>query len=313
MPTASLATELAHHGPSRDAAAAPISPSQARDYCRRFTRRNYENFTVASWLLPAPLRPHFHAVYAYCRWADDLADETDSPAQSLELLNWWESELRDCFAGTARHPVFVALADTISHFDLPIQPFLDLLSAFRQDQYRTRYESLNELLEYCRNSANPVGRLVLGLARCRDDLALQYSDAICTGLQLANFWQDVARDWDRGRIYLPQDCCRAAGYDESMFTRRQFNPAFRRLLAHQVEYAESLLRAGQPLVELVPPALKIDISLFLRGGLAILAAVRRQDYNVWRRRPTVGAWQKARLFAAAWYESRRRPARMVSA
>ena len=207
---------------------------------------------MASWLLPAKLRPHFCNIYAYCRWSDDLADETSGGETSLQLLDWWESQLDDCYRGTATHPVFVALQSTIHEFEIPSRPFADLLVAFRQDQSRNRYETFNDLLDYCRNSANPVGRLVLHLGRCHDELRGQLSDSICTGLQLANFWQDVARDYSIGRIYLPLESCRHVGYTEAMFERHEFNPQFRRLLADEVDRAESLLRAGEPLVEQVP-------------------------------------------------------------
>ncbi|MEN6557078.1 MAG: squalene synthase HpnC, partial [Thermoguttaceae bacterium] len=211
--------------------ATPPSLAESQRYCRRLARRHYENFTVASRLLPGGLRQHFCNVYAYCRWADDLADETGDPACSLLLLDQWESQLRQCYQGEAVHPIFVALAETIRQFDIPQQTFADLLTAFRQDQRVTRYETAEQLLRYCRCSANPVGRLVLHLARCCTPERTEWSDAVCTGLQLANFCQDDARDWDRGRVYLPQSACRQFGYDETMFARHACNDAFRRLLA----------------------------------------------------------------------------------
>jgi squalene synthase HpnC len=304
MSTATFTSELATYGPQRLGARGAPSLLEAQEYCGRLARTHYENFTVASWLLPRELRPHFHAVYAYCRWSDDLADETAGGEQSLRLLDWWDSELAACYRGEARHPVFVALRHTIDAFAIPIEPFRNLLVAFRQDQYRNRHETFNELLGYCENSANPVGRLVLYLGRSATAENFALSDSICTGLQLANFWQDVARDYDHGRIYLPLADCRAAGYDEAMFARRECNPAFRKLLAAQVARAEDMLRAGEPLVGRVPGALAIDVSLFIRGGLAILAAIRRQDYDVWRRRPEVGKLTKLRLLAAAWWRHR---------
>src|SRR5262245_20478608 len=228
MPQTSFIDELALYGPTAGRFCSSLA--DARSYCRRLAGTHYENFTVASWLLPAELRPHFCAVYAYCRWSDDLADETAGGAQSLELLDWWQSQLEDCYRGVATHPVFVALAETIREFEIPIEPFRDLLTAFRQDQTCKRYETFDALMRYCRNSANPVGRLVLYLGRCHDEERGRLSDSICTGLQLANFLQDVARDYQNGRIYLPQDSCRAAGYDEAMFARGEFNPQFRKLM-----------------------------------------------------------------------------------
>jgi len=299
VPATSFTAELELYGPGskpRDR----FSPAAARQYCEILARTHYENFTVASWLLPAKLRPHFCNVYAYCRWSDDLADETAGGDASLQLLDWWESQLDLCYRGTATHPVFVALQSTIDEFEIPSDPFRDLLVAFRQDQYRNRYETFNDLLDYCRNSANPVGRLVLYLGRCHDEVRGQLSDSVCTALQLANFWQDVTRDYERGRIYLPLESCRRAGYTEAMFERHEFNPQFRQLLADEVDRAESFFRAGEPLVEQVPRELRVDVRLFIDGGLAILKAIRRIDFNVWRTRPTVGRWKKLRLLARAW-------------
>jgi squalene synthase HpnC len=296
MGSVSFTDELARFGPEPQAAD-PLSVEESREYCRRLARSHYENFTVASWLLPAELRPHFYHVYAYCRWADDLADETASPQQSLALLDWWERELDACYEGRARHPVFVALGETIDRFAIPKQPFADLLIAFRQDQTVHRYDDFAQLLGYCRNSANPVGRLVLYLARSFDDERAELSDRICTGLQLANFWQDVARDFDRGRIYLPRETFTRFGYDESQFASRACNQAFRDALRCEVDRAEELLRSGLPLVGLMPRRLRGDIWLFAQGGLKILSHIRRLDYDVWSRRPTVSKAEQFALLA----------------
>jgi squalene synthase HpnC len=293
-------TDLQRYGPQA-APSEPLTPRQSRRYCRRLAQRHYENFTVASLLLPRRLRQHVCNIYAYCRWADDLADEVADPQQSLALLDWWESQLHNCYDGPTTHPVFVALAETIRQFDIPREPFTDLLSAFRQDQRVTRYESTDQLLEYCRRSANPVGRLVLCLGRCHTPELVRLSDSICTGLQLANFCQDVAGDWDRGRIYLPQTACRQFGYSEADFARRECNDAFRRLLADQVNQAESWLRGGLPLAAQMPSGMRLPVALFAHGGLAILAAIRRQNYDVWTRRPTVSRYEKLRLMLGCWW------------
>src|SRR5262249_37406436 len=194
---------LERYGPESDYATPSLA--QARSYCARLARTHYENFTVASLLLPRKLLPHFHAVYAYCRWADDLSDEVDGGPRALALLDWWRRELLHCYQRKARHPVMVALDPTIRRFAIPSRPFLDLLKAFEHDQRVKRYESFEQLLGYCRNSANPVGRLVLYLCEVHDEQRGALADSICTGLQLANFWQDVARDYAFGRVYLPAE------------------------------------------------------------------------------------------------------------
>ncbi len=300
QPPGGAAWPAADYRPSR-----PPSLLEAQAYCRRLARSHYENFTVASLLLPRRLRQHFFNVYAYCRMADDLADETGDPEQSTEWLDGWEDALRACYRGRAEHPVFMALRQTIDQFDIPPEPFLDLLVAFRQDQRSTRYASFDDLLGYCRNSACPVGRLVLYLGRCHRPELLELSDSVCIGLQLANFWQDVARDYDLGRVYLPQDVCRRHGYDEAMFARRESNDAFRRVMRAEVDRAEGYLRAGLPLAERVPPELRVDVALFARGGLAVLDAIRRIDYDVWRVRPTVSRRAQLRMLAHCWWRGRR--------
>lgn len=304
MAIRSFAVELELYGPG---ARQPKRPAmaRARRYCRRLARSHYENFTVASLLLPRHLRQHFYNLYAYCRWADDLADETGDRRQGLALLDWWEQELRECYQGRSVHPVFVALEDTIRQFAIPVDPFVDLLVAFRQDQRVARYESLDQLLDYCRYSASPVGRLVLYLGRCHEPQRARLADSICTGLQLANFLQDVALDWERGRVYLPQTHCRQFGYDESMFARRESNEPFRRLMAAEAAEAEGWLRRGLPLVRQVPEDLRLDVALFIYGGLALIEAIRRNQYDVWSRRPVLSKPEKLRIVARCWWRLRR--------
>ncbi len=299
-----LIAELALYGPGAEPSPPP-SGEESRRYCRRLAKSHYENFTVAGFLLPSGLRQHFCNIYAYCRWADDLADETGDSQQSLALLDWWESQLGDCYDGRMSHPVFVALAETIRRFEIPPQPFADLLVAFRQDQHVTRYQTMDELLGYCGNSANPVGRLVLYLAGCHDQVSVELSDSICTGLQLANFWQDVANDWERGRIYLPAEWRERFGYDESMFAGRQCNDAFREMMAAAVDDAQQRLRVGLPLVGRVPREFRLSIDLFVHGGLAVLDTIRRRRYDVWSKRPVVTRWRKIRLMAGSWWRIKR--------
>jgi squalene synthase HpnC len=299
-----FAEELARWGPEA-CAAAPLGLPEARRYCRRLARRHYENFTVVSLLVPRRLRQAFCNLYAYCRWADDLADESTGPAEALALLDWWGRGLRACYEGQANHPVFVALGETIRQFALPSEPLADLLVAFRQDQTTTRYETFEQLLGYCRYSANPVGRLVLRVGGDYDSSRAELADCVCTGLQLANFAQDVAGDWDRGRIYIPAEYLRRWGCGEAEFARRECNDAFRHLLAAEVDEAERWLRRGWPLVGLVGPELRLAVALFVRGGLAILEAIRRQDYDVWSARPRVSKLEKMRLMADTWWRLRR--------
>lgn len=285
--------ELARFGPQAryrtpDAAA-------ARRYCGQLARNHYENFSVASLLLPRPLRPHFHAVYAYCRWADDLADESAGGDEALRLLDWWRGELLRCYDGEPHHPVMVALRQTIRRYDIPREPFLDLLVAFEQDQRVKRYATYEELLRYCRYSANPVGRLVLFLCASFDNERAGLADQVCTGLQLANFWQDVARDYAIGRVYLPEQDRRRFGYGDEDLEARRFTPAFAELMRHQVERARDLFRRGLPLVERMPADVRLDIELFIRGGLAILQKIEACGYNVWQARPALNKWDKAAL------------------
>ena len=290
---AAFARELARFGP--DAVYPLPSAADAHAYCRRLALAHYENFTVASTLLPRHLIRHFHNVYAYCRWADDLADEAGGGQRALALLRWWRAELHRCYEGTPRHPVLIALRDTIRRFAIPPEPFLDLLVAFEQDQRVTRYATFEQLLGYCRNSANPVGRLVLYLCESFDEERAALSDHVCTALQLANFWQDVARDYEIGRVYLPAEDRQRFGYRDDDLAARRFTAAFAALLRFEVDRTHELFRRGLPLVERMPGILKVDIDLFLRGGLAILHKIEASGYDVWTRRPVLTKWEKVSL------------------
>ena len=289
-----FAEQLARHGP----AAPPWAGSlhAARAYCAWVTRTHYENFAVASVFLPRRLVPHFQAVYAYCRWADDLADETGGGERALRLLAWWRDELRACYAGEARHPVFAALRQTITRFAIPPAPFLDLLSAFEQDQRVKRYATFTELLDYCRLSANPVGRLVLYLCDSFNSETAILSDHICTGLQLTNFWQDVRRDLETlDRVYLPDEDRRRFGYSDADLHAKRFTPAFRDLLEFEVTRTRQLFDAGEPLLGQLPRNVQPDIALFLRGGRAILDRIEAQGFDVWADRPRLTKAAKAKL------------------
>lgn len=285
-----FATDLARWGPARDYA--PPNAAAARTYCRRLATTHYENFSVASLFVPRRLLKHFHHVYAYCRWADDLADETAGGQTALDLLAWWRDQLLACYGGRPRHPVFVALQPTIEQFNIPREPFLDLLIAFEQDQRVKSYDTYAQLMEYCHHSANPVGRLVLYLGECHDAERGRLSDCICTALQLANFWQDVARDQAIGRIYLPLE-------DRERFgvTELQATPAFRELIHFEVDRTRDLFQQGLPLIGMMPRELRGQIELFARGGLAILDKIAAQDFDVLTARPRLSKWEKAMLVA----------------
>ena len=273
--------------------------AEARAWCQRLTETHYENFHVASWFLPKRLRPHFHAIYAYCRVSDDLGDETGDLEQSMALLNLWGEDLDACYRGQTRHPVFVALAETIRACDIPKEPFADLLVAFRRDQRDVRMETMRDVLDYCHYSANPVGRLVLYVCGYRDEERFRLSDFTCTALQLANFWQDVASDYERDRIYFPLEDMRRFGADEAMIAERRFTPQFRDLMRYEVEYAREMMRKGLPLIGMVDRELAVDLDLFSRGGLEILNAIEAQGYDVLRARPAISKSRKAALLVRA--------------
>jgi squalene synthase HpnC len=275
------------------------SVAEAREYTRRLARRHYENFVVASWLLPRRLQQPFYDVYAYCRWADDLGDETGDPTAALERLAWWEAELDRALAGEARHPVMAALVPTIAELSLPVQPFRDLLRAFRQDQTVTRYPDWESILDYCRYSANPVGQLVLALGGYRDESRRRLADFTSTGLQLVNFWQDVSVDRGKGRIYLPLDRLEAHGLAESDILAGRFDERYRALMRELVERTHGYFDQGRPLADLVSPELRVDVDLFNRGGRAVLHAIEAAGYNTLDFRPVVGRATQVRLLAGA--------------
>jgi squalene synthase HpnC len=268
-------------------------------YCERLARSHYENFSVATWFLPKSLRQHFYNVYSYCRISDDLGDETGDTSVSLRLLDEWESELNACYEGSPRHPVFVALAGTVREFNIPKKTFADLLTAFRQDQHVARYHTFDDLLGYCRYSANPVGHLVLYLGGYRDAERQQLSDFTCTALQLANFWQDVSPDYEKGRIYLPLEDLRNYGVSESDIANRNNSPQFLEMMRFEVQRAREWFERGLPLVDRVSRELAIDIELFSRGGQEILNAIERQNYAVLGNRPVISQTRKLALVARA--------------
>jgi squalene synthase HpnC len=275
------------------------SLTEAREYCERLARSHYENFSVASWFLPRRLRQDFFNVYAYCRISDDLGDEVGDTNASLELLDQWQRELDACYEGSPKHPVFVALGETVRKFDIPKHEFSDLLIAFRQDQTITRFETFGDVLAYCKYSANPVGHLVLYLCGYRDAERQQLSNFTCTALQLANFWQDVSVDYEKDRIYLPLEDLRRFGVTEDDIARQQNTPAFSEMMKFEVERARDWFRQGMPLVEKVDRELAIDLDLFSRGGVEILNAIEKQDFAVLGNRPAISKSRKLALVAHA--------------
>src|SRR6266404_7919726 len=296
----SAANPIWSHLPAEYAipATAP-SLQDAQAYCERLARTHYENFSVATWFLPKRLRQHFFNVYSYCRISDDLGDETGDRDASLRLLDEWETELNACYEGSPRHPVFVALAGTVQQFQIPKQTFADLLTAFRQDQKVTRYQTFDDLLGYCRNSANPVGHLVLYLCGYNDAERQQLSDFTCTALQLANFWQDVSVDYGKGRIYLPLEDLERFEASENDIGAGRNTAQFREVMRFEVQRAREWFERGLPLVGKVSRELAIDLELFSRGGQEILNAIERQNFAVLGRRPKISKSRKLALVARA--------------
>jgi squalene synthase HpnC len=320
MPSVIL-SQLDSFGPER---CRQVDYEEAAQFTRRLALGHTENFTVVSWLLPQRLREDFRNIYAFCRSADDLGDETGDPQRSLELLEWWRRELELCYADRPRHPVYVALQRTIGRHDIPRKPFEDLIDAFVQDQTVTRYDTFDQVLDYCTRSADPVGRLVLYILGFSDKQRQELSDATCTALQLANFWQDVRRDiLERDRVYMPRDVAGAhaldldtmvaavraddpgAGSNGCCGTRvpsagiRAVLPTYRKTVQDLVDRTWRLFETGRGLWPLVPPDVRVDVALFSRGGESILRLVERLDYNTLQTRPTVSRSRKAGLLLQA--------------
>lgn len=269
---------------------------EARAYCKELAETHYENFHVTSWFLPKALRPHFHSIYAYCRISDDLGDEVGDRSVALAMLDLWGRELDECYEGRAKHPVFVALAETIRACGIPKEPFADLLVAFRGDQTVKRFETMDEVLDYCRYSANPVGRLVLYACGEVSEENFRLSDATCSALQLANFWQDVRGDYqERDRVYIPQTDMRRFGVTDATIAAGIATAEFRELLRHEIEYTRRMFEAGLPLIGRVNRELALDLDLFSRGGVEILNAIERRDYDVLSARPAIGKATKLQL------------------
>ena len=284
---------------SQEASGRTYTSGEAQAYTRWLATRHYENFHVASIMLPRRLHQDFFNLYAFCRWADDLGDEMSSPAESERLLAWWGQELQGMYAGRVRHPVFVALQKTVDRHNLPIEPFQDLIRAFVQDQRVNRYRTFDELFAYCRWSANPVGRLVLYLCGYSDEERQRLSDATCTALQLANFWQDVSADLEKGRLYLPLEVLEKHGCTVDEIVERRATPAFLSAMREAVDVARKLFREGLPLARTLNRRLAVDVELFSRGGMRILDKIEAQRFDVLSRRPSVSRSERAWLLVTA--------------
>ncbi|MGC1416925.1 MAG: squalene synthase HpnC [Candidatus Acidiferrum sp.] len=291
-----------------NAPANSCSVAVAQQYTRWLATHHYENFNVVSWLLPGDLHQHFYNLYAYCRWADDLGDEIPQKNRALELLDWWERELDECYAGRPSHPVFVALRETIIAKNIPKQPFADLLRAFRQDQTVKRYPTWDSMIGYCVFSANPVGRLVLYLCGYRDEERQTLSDATCTALQLANFWQDVDRDLEKGRIYIPLDMAVAHGLTETEIVERRFDKRYVSLMKDLIARTRILFAQGAPLARMVQGRLSVDLDMFTRGGLAVLDAIESMGYDTLHARPSISKSKQVGLLCRALLSHWFRPA-----
>jgi len=271
------------------------SASESLAYTRWLATHHYENFQVVSFLLPKRLHQDFYNVYSFCRWADDLGDEIGDTQESLRLLSWWRSELEAMYRGQTGHPVFVALKETVERHAIPMEPFDRLIRAFEQDQTVARYANFDEVFAYCVNSANPVGHLVLYLCGYRDAERQALSDFTCTGLQLANFWQDISVDLEKNRVYLPLNLLEKRRYTVDELFGGKEDDRFRDIMREAVAVAEDLFRKGLPLIKTLDRRLALDIDLFSRGGMKILEKIKDQNYNVLRRRPSISKTERAVL------------------
>lgn len=266
---------------------------RAFEACARLARTHYENFTVGSFLLPRGTKKHLHALYAFARTTDDIGDESEG--DRLANLDAWEEDFRRIRSGTPRHPVHVALVETVRKFDIPDEPFLRLIEANRIDQRKTRHETFADLLHYCDRSANPCGHLVLYAFGERDPESRRLADFTCTALQLVNFWQDLAIDRAKGRVYIPQEDLRKFDYSEEQLSRGEVNDRFRALMRFESARTRDYFERGLPLADRLKGAARLDVRLFSRGGMRVLDLIERAGYDVFRKRPALSKLGKARL------------------
>lgn len=276
-------------------------------YCEDIAKGHYENFPVASLLLPKDKRKYVYAIYAFARAADDFADEEGIEGgipKRLALLDEWNEKLKDCYKGKAYDPIFIALGKTAEDCRIPIKPLEDLLSAFRQDVVKSRYSSFDEVLDYCTRSANPVGRLVLMIFGCHDEEFFKYSDKICTALQLTNFWQDVEVDLRKDRIYLPEEDLNMFGYSYRELELKQDNNNFRYLMEFEVNKTQQIFDEGKKLIEMTSEnentkKLSKELKLTWLGGTTILKKIKDIKYNVLKQRPKISGSDKIKIFLSS--------------
>lgn len=278
---------------SHSSAVASHTPEDSFSLCEDLAKSHYENFSVVTWALPRDRRKHFYSIYAFCRSVDDLGDE--HKGDRISALDHWAEDLERCYTGTPNSPYLLALQETIRVFDIPRDPFLKIIEANRMDQRVTRYATYKDVEFYCQHSANPVGHLVLYVSGYRDDERQSLSDFTCTALQLTNFWQDVVRDFNIGRVYIPQEDMRQFGYTEEQLACRTVTDSFRKLMAFEVERTRSIFDNGMPLIDTLEGNLKLDIALFTKGGLAVLDAIQNQHYDVLSNRPFLSKYSKLRI------------------
>lgn len=270
---------------------------QAFAYVSDITLKHYENFPVASLFLPAEKRPYIQSIYAFARTADDFADEDLlDPEKRLQKLDEWEFLLKECFQGRAQHPIFIALHETVSKLSIPIEPLSDLLKAFKQDVQKNSYKSFDELLDYCKYSANPVGRLVLMIFGYKDEEYFKLSDKICTALQLTNFYQDVIVDLQKNRVYIPEDEIHSFGYSINELTKHIYNDSFRNLMKHQIERTRALFYEGAQLPLLVDKDLQLELKLVWFGGMSIINKIEKRKYNAFSKHIKLSSLNKVMIF-----------------
>ena len=277
------------------------SLEDAQRYCTKIAKAHYENFIISNWFTPTNIKQHIENIYAFCRFGDDLGDDAPFPPEErLLLLNEWENDLNRGFSkdnngkfkGIPRHPIIKAIRHTASTFEIPIEPFLKLIKAFKMDQTKNEYNTWDELREYCVHSADPVGHLFLYVYGHDDEKLREISDYTCTALQLANHWQDISRDLEQNRIYMPIEDMEKHGYNLEMYKNKDVNENWTELMKFQVERAREWFAKGEELWQLVDPMLAVDLQMFTMGGVAILDSIEKLKFNTWKKRPKVSRFKQ---------------------